>query len=133
MREKKFIIILFFILTAFSLTAFDDPTGNPDKRKIDLSQTTVPMPHINEVANPVAMYNTVTEELSVTLDAVHYSDYTITLVSGLIEVDYYPFSPVVCMPTASMGDVVTIYIESDDCGSWYGELDKAYFGGPISN
>ena len=109
----------------------DEPDWGGSNIPISMSGNT--LPHYANISDPVAMYNTVTEELSVTLDAVHYSDYTITLVSGLIEVDYYPFSPLVCLPTASMGDVVTIYIESDDCGSWYGEIDKAEFGGPISN
>ena len=93
-------------MTPFNLSA-EDTTGDLTSHAVILSGSGHPKPHYADVNPPVAMYNTVTEELSVTLDPVHYSDYTITLVSGLIEVDYYPFSSVVRLPTASMGDVVT--------------------------
>ena len=99
-------LIITLIMT-FGVSAQNNPDTDKKRKKIDLTTVSSPHPHYADVSPPVAMYNTVTEELSVTLDAVHYSDYTITLVSDLIEVDYYPFSPLVCLPTASMGDVVT--------------------------
>ena len=130
---KKLLLLFIVLLAMPTIKANDSTLDEKDIKNVILSGSGHPKPHYADVSSPIAMYNTLTEELSVTLDAVHYSDYTITLVSDLIEVDYYPFSPLVCLPTASMGDVVTIYIESDDCGSWYGEIDKAEFGGPISN
>ena len=107
---NKLIIFLMALMASFTFTALADgdvPNGDNASAHIDISTVAHPKPHFADVTPPIAMYNTVTEELSVTLDPVHYSDYTITLVSGLIEVDYYPFSSVVRLPTASMGDVVT--------------------------
>ncbi len=106
MKNLKTFIILFLFTTLY-VSGQNQSSGNNKNVVVVITQTQTPKPHFADMDEPVAMYNTVTEELSVTLDTVHYSDYTITLVSGLIEVDYYPFSPLVCLPTASMGDVVT--------------------------
>ena len=79
------------------------------------------------------MYNSVTDVLSITLDATYYGEYTITIESTLTTVDYYPTSATTVIPLTGADNNISIYIDSDDCGCWYGELDKAEFGGPLEN
>ncbi len=121
-----FIVCIISFMPSF---AADDINGKAAERPIILSGGH-PTPRIYEAADPIAMYNIETQVLTITLDPVYYSDYTITLVSDLIEVDYYPFNSVVTLPTADMGDVVDILIESDDCGTYEGVLDKTMFANP---
>ena len=106
--------------------------GKPGQNLIILNSTQHPH-HLIEVTDPVAMYNTATDVLTVTLDATYYGEYTITIESTLTTVDYYPTSATTVIPLTGADNNISIYIDSDDCGCWYGELDKAEFGGPLEN
>ena len=63
---------------------------------IDLSQVKMPKPNIL-ADDPVAEYNTATGTLTITLDAVYYSDYVITIEGSYASMDYYPSSSVVIL------------------------------------
>ncbi len=73
------------------------------------------------------MYCSDTDVLEITFDSYWYSHYTINLEGPYAVVDYFANSPTVYLPVANMGNVVDIYIESEDCGSYYGVLDKTAF------
>ena len=105
--------------------------GDSNIRDIHLQNNQVPRPHMIDIAEPVAMYTISNSTIDITFDSTYYSEYTIHLVSDYFEIDYFVYTPVVYIPVATLGDIVDIYIESDDCGSWYGELDKAEFGGQL--
>ena len=130
MKKSLFILLCAFTITLMAF-ANENPNGEPSTNSVTLGQINHPKPHFADVADPVAMYNTVTQQLTITLDAVYYPEFTICLETEYTTLEYFCFTSVVCLPTTSLGDVVDIYIESDDCGSWYGELDKTEFGGQL--
>ncbi|MBP3737548.1 MAG: hypothetical protein J6I72_00675 [Muribaculaceae bacterium] len=80
-----------------------------------------------EIAEPQAYYTVSTATLSIELDPVYYSQYTIIIQSDYASLDYIVTSPVVNIPVGSLDSVVDIYIESDDCGSYYGTLNQAAY------
>ena len=82
-----------------------------------------------DIAEPVAMYTISNSTIDFTFDATYYSEYTIHLVSDYFEIDYFVYTPVVYIPVATLGDIVDIYIESDDCGCYYGTLDQSAYTG----
>jgi hypothetical protein len=51
----------------------------------------------------------------------------VTLSSEYACQDYIVTSPVINIPVSYLGNIVEIYIESEDCGSYYGVLDKTAF------
>ena len=59
---------------------------------------------------------------------MYYSQYTIIIQSDYASLDYIVTSPVVNIPVGSLDSVVDIYIESDDCGCYYGTLNQAAYG-----
>ena len=116
-----------FIFTCLTSMANDTPDGEKDRTHIDLSTVNHPKPQIM-IDEPVAEYNTVTGTLTITLDAVSYSEYTIILSSGYANVDYYPTSSVVMFPATALSEITYIYIDSDDCGTYEGVLDMNDIG-----
>ncbi len=105
----------------------NDINSEQDKKLIHIGQINVPRPHAIDVAEPVAMYTISTATVDFTFDANYYSEYTIHLVGEYVEMDYFVYTPVVYIPVATFGEIVDIYIESEDCGSYYGVLDKTAF------
>ena len=130
MKQIIFLILAGFL--AISSWGQNIPNGPPAERPVVLSGGGG-RPHQIEVGDPIAMYNAVTDVLTVTLDATCYGEYTITIESTLTTVDYYPTSATTVIPLTSADNNISIYIDSDDCGCWYGELDKAEFGGPLGD
>ena len=131
---NKLIIFLMALTASFTFTALaggDTPNGDNASAHIDISTVAHPCPRFADVTNPVVMYNTVTNVLTITLDATYYGEYTITIESDLTTVDYYPTSSTTVIPLTGADNSITIYIDSDECGCWYGELDKAEFGGQL--
>ena len=125
--KKKLAIFLVSFLTVFSFVYANDINSEQDKRLIHIGQINVPRPHAIEVNEPVAMYTISTATVDFTFDANYYSEYTIHLVGEYVEMDYFVYTPVVYIPVATFGEIVDIYIESEDCGSYYGVLDKTAF------
>lgn len=123
---KLKLLLISFLLIALACNASDDLNGT-EKRHVVLSGSNAPNPHMIEVAEPVAMYTISTATVDFTFDANYYSEYTIHLVGEYVEMDYFVYTPVVYIPVATFGEVVDIYIESEDCGSYYGVLDKTAF------
>ena len=123
---KLKLLLISFLLIALACNASDDLNGT-EKRHVVLSGSNAPNPHMIEVAEPVAMYCSDTDVLEITFDSYWYSHYTINLEGPYAVVDYFANSPTVYLPVANMGNVVDIYIESEDCGSYYGVLDKTAF------
>ncbi len=107
--------------------AADNTNGDKNRKAIDLTQSKPPKP-ARMIDEPVAEYNTVTGTLTITLDAVSYSEYTIILSSGYANVDYYPTSSVVVFPASALSETTYIYIDSDDCGTYEGVLDMNAIG-----
>ena len=105
-----------------NMVASDDLNGDKNRNVIDITQTTPPKPQIM-VDDPVAEYNTATGSLTITLDAVYYSDYVITIEGYYATQDYFPTSSVVVIPAYALSEITHIYIDSDDCGTYEGVLD----------
>ena len=78
-----------------------------------------------EVAEPEAYYTISTATLTIELDPVEYSEFTIILSTAYANVDYVATSATVNIPVGALDDVIEIYIESDDCGCYYGVLDQS--------
>ncbi|MBP3738828.1 MAG: hypothetical protein J6I72_07245 [Muribaculaceae bacterium] len=108
--------------------AQNEPNGNIGRHGIDISGMKAPKPHMAEVTEPQAYYTVSTATLSIELDPVYYSQYTIILQSDYASLDYIVTSPVVNIPVGSLDSVVDIYIESDDCGCYYGTLNQSAYG-----
>ena len=126
--EKAKIFFFLVLFTCFSSYGVDGINGDTVNQAIRLSETSRPnKSHAIEVNEPVAMYCSDTDVLEITFDSYWYSHYTINLEGPYAVVDYFANSPTVYLPVANMGDVVEIYIESADCGSYYGVLDKTAF------
>ena len=123
---KLKLLLISFLLIALSCNASDNLNGT-EKRHVVLSGSNIPDTHIIDLVEPVAMYTISTSILDFTFDANYYSEYTIHLVGEYVEMDYYVYTPVVYIPVATFGEIVDIYIESEDCGSYYGVLDKTAF------
>ena len=79
MKCKFFLLIV--LLSSLMMFAADNTNGDKNRKAIDLTQSKPPKP-ARMIDEPVAEYNTVTGTLTITLDAVSYSEYTITLSSG---------------------------------------------------
>lgn len=123
MEKTVFIILMAFVaITAF---ASDDINGDANRKKIDITETSPPRPHITDVQEPETYYYVNTEYLTISLDVSYYSEYTVTLSSGYACLDYIATSPVINIPVASLDDVVDIYIESFDYGCYEGVLDRS--------
>ena len=122
--------LLFTILAALAFISFAQESINGDKAKkdIEIQQSSISNPHMAEVAVPQAYYTVSTATLSIELDPVYYSQYTIIIQSDYASLDYIVTSPVVNIPVGSLDSVVDIYIESDDCGCYYGTLNQAAYG-----
>ena len=121
------ILLLMFALTLITASANENPNKDGVQKRINLGQVNPSKPHIT-VDDPIAMYNTVTGTLTITLDATYYSDYVITIEGDYASMDYYVTSPVVVFPASSLSEVSYIYIDSDDCGTYEGVLDINSFG-----
>ena len=119
-----FSILTFIIFFSFPVFAVVDPNGQPSREVIILGSTHKPH-HLIDIAEPVAMYTVSTSTLDFTFDAAYYSEYTIHLVGEYVEMDYFVYTPVVYIPVATFGDIVDIYIESEDCGCYFGTLDRS--------
>ncbi len=119
--NKTFIMFICLMTSLMSL-AIEEPDNGGTKQGIDLTQTHVPKPQIM-VDDPVAEYNTATGALTITLDAVYYSDYVITIEGYYATQDYFPTSSVVVIPAYALSEITYIYIDSDDCGAYEGVLD----------
>ena len=124
--KAKIFSLLFLLLALMPATA-DDTNGSGARKGINLSQTRPPKPQVM-VDEPEAEYNTISGSLTITLDAVSYSEYTIILSSGYANVDYYPTSSVVVFPASALSETTYIYIDSDDCGTYEGVLDMNDIG-----
>ena len=128
MQRKMLLLPLMILCLSFQQgRAQDCPTGKPDTQHIDMSTLQMPKP-ARMIDEPVAEYNTVAGTLTITLDAVSYSEYTIILSSGYANVDYYPTSAVVVFPASALSETTYIYIDSDDCGTYEGVLDMNAIG-----
>lgn len=126
MKTSKIItFIVLFVFMHSSANAIDGTNENTNQRKIVISQTSQPRPHIIDLIEPEAYYNINTANLTFYLDQSYYSEYTVTLSSDYASQDYIVTSPVINIPVSSLGDVVEIYIESDDCGCYEGVLVKS--------
>ena len=130
---KRFLLLIVTCSMAISSWAQSNPNGPSGEHCVVFTGTGIPHPRVGQVVSPIAMYNTVTDVLTITLDATYYGEYTITIESTLTTVDYYPISATTVIPLTGADNNISIYIDSDDCGCWYGELDKAEFGGPLGN
>ena len=124
--KKNLLFVVMFIFAISGLAA-DELNGDQGRKIVVIGQTIPPPPHLINLAEPVAMYAVSTQVIDITFDSYWYSHYTINLEGPYAVVDYFANSPTVYLPVANMGDVVDIYIESADCGSYYGVLDKTAF------
>ena len=122
---KKELILLFLILFSTCAFANDSSNGDIGRKRIEANETLQPRPHLIDLAEPVVMYTISTATIDITFDANYYSEYTIHLVGEYVEMDYFVYTPVVYIPVATFGEVIDIYIESDDCGCYYGTLDQS--------
>ena len=125
---KKITLFMFMVMIAMTSLANDNINGDTGRKKIDVSQTIPPKPQMASIYDPCAFYSESTATLSIELDPVYYTQYTIILESAYICVDYYVTSPVVNITVGSLDSVVDIYIQSNDCGSYYGTLNQAAYG-----
>ena len=125
--KKKLAIFLVSFLTVFSFVYANDINSEQDKRLIHIGQINVPRPHAFEVDEPVAMYVVSTQFVEITLDSSYYTDYTVSVVGACSAMQYAVTSPIIYIPTATLGNVVDIYIESNDYGSYYGILNKTEY------
>ena len=114
---KRLFFYFSLTLVAISIAASDDLNSDSTRQVIDLTQISQPKPSVM-VDAPIAMYNTATGTLTITLDATYYSDYVITIEGDYASMDYYVTSPVVVFPASSLSEVSYIYIDSDDCGTY---------------
>ena len=119
---------MFMVMIAMTSLANDNINGDTGRKKIDVSQTIPPKPQMASIYDPCAFYSESTATLSIELDPVYYSQYTIIIQSDYACLDYIVTSPVVNIPVGSLDSVVDIYIESDDCGCYYGTLNQADYG-----
>ena len=122
------VLLICFVLLTLQLFAADDIHGDNINGGINLSGIKAPKPHMVEMEEPQAYYTVSTATLSIELDPVYYSQYTIIIQSDYACLDYIVTSPVVNIPVGSLDSVVDIYIESDDCGCYYGTLNQAAYG-----
>ena len=127
MRKSFFLFFMVASFATFQLTANGDLNSEQDKKLVHTGQIDAPNPHICDLAEPVAMYTISTATVDITFDATYYSEYTVHLVGEYTEQDIFVNSQVVYIPVATFGDIVDIYIESDDCGSYYGVLDQSAY------
>ncbi len=125
--KKKLSILLIAVLVSMGTSATNETNSDSNRKKINIGTIKVPKP-ARMVDEPVAEYNTATGTLTITLDAVSYSEYTITLSSGYANVDYYPTSAVVVFPASALSEITYIYIDSEDCGTYEGVLDMNDIG-----
>ena len=125
MNNKFFLLTI--LLLAFTCNAADDFNGNGKKRVVLTNTTPVPRPHAFEVDDPVAMYVVSTQFVEITFDSSYYTDYIVNVEGAYAAMQYAVTSPTMYIPTATLGNVVDIYIESNDYGSYYGVLDKTAF------
>ncbi|MBO4870788.1 MAG: hypothetical protein J5565_02250 [Muribaculaceae bacterium] len=80
-----------------------------------------------DVDEPEAYYTISTATLSIELDPVEYAEFTIILSTAYACIDYVATSATVNIPVGALDDVIEIYIESDDCGCYYGVLDQSAY------
>ena len=126
MKAKLLFLIIYFF-TILGLVSQNIINSDQDHKAIVLSGNGQPKPHAIEVAEPVAMYAVSTQVIEITFDSSHYADYIVSVEGAYGAMQYAVTSPTMYIPTASLGNVVEIYIESEDCGSYYGVLDKTAF------
>ena len=126
---RTFLIFSLMLFCVNFMCMADEPDWGG--ANIPISMSGHPKPHFADVSDPIAMYNTATDVLTVTLDATYYGEYTICIETTLATYDYYPTSATTVIPLAYVEDNMTIYIDSDECGCWYGELNKVEFGGQM--
>ena len=124
MNKRK---ILFFILAIVAVFCqAEDSINGEGNGRIVFDSVKIPVGRFSACIEPEAQYSP--SLLTVYLDPVYYSHYTIILQSDYASLDYIVTSPVVNIPVGSLDSVVDIYIESDDCGSYYGVLDQSAYG-----
>ena len=126
--DKYIKFLLFTIVSVFTISshAQDLTNGQPLRDIIILGGTHKPT-HLVDFVDPVAMYTISTATIDITFDANYYSEYTIHLVGEYVEMDYFVYTPVVYIPVATFGEIIDIYIESEDCGCYYGTLDQSAY------
>ena len=124
MRKSLFFSLVLLLSVNLNLYADGNINSEDAKKLVHTGQITEPDPHLIDLAEPVAMYTISTATIDITFDANYYSEYTIHLVGEYVEMDYFVYTPVVYIPVATFGEVIDIYIESDDCGCYFGTLDQ---------
>ena len=124
---NRYLLLTLVLFSSFVCFSADDINGDKATQTIKLSGAGSPKPHMAEVAEPQAYYAVSTATLSIELDPVYYSQYTIIIQSDYASLDYIVTSPVVNIPVGSLDSVVDIYIESDDCGCYYGTLNQSAY------
>ena len=115
------------LLVTFQSNASDNTNAETDRKKINIVSGPSNRPHMIEVAEPEAYYTISTATLSIELDPVEYAEFTIILSTAYANIDYVVTSATVNIPVGALDDVIEIYIESDDCGCYYGVLDQSAY------
>ena len=114
-------------IIAITTFASDNINGDEGRKKVSVDQTIPPHPRLIEVQEPEVFYNVNTVTLDISLDSSCYSEFTIILSTAYANVDYVATSATVNIPVGALDDVIEIYIESDDCGCYYGVLDQSAY------
>ena len=126
MKLLKKILFSLLLCCLIQSNAQESINDQPGRNVVILNGTGQPRHLIEKI--PEAYYSFVSATLSIELDPVYYSQYTIIIQSDYASLDYIVTSPVVNIPVGSLDSVVDIYIESDDCGCYYGTLNQADYG-----
>ncbi|MBO4871345.1 MAG: hypothetical protein J5565_05125 [Muribaculaceae bacterium] len=121
--------LLFVLVAMIAITTFasDNINGDEGRCKVNITQLVLSLPKFAEVQDPEAYYTISTAMLSIELDPVEYAEYTIILSTAYACIDYVVTSATVNIPVGALDDVIEIYIESDDCGCYYGVLDQSAY------
>ena len=124
---KKIAIIMMLAVFGLATSAEESTNGDINRKKVPVTGIQDPIPHMMEVAEPEAYYTISTATLSIELDPVEYAEFTIILSTAYANIDYVATSATVNIPVGALDDVNEIYIESDDCGCYYGVLDQSEY------
>ena len=122
---KNLAMIMVFAIFGLAASAQESVNGDANRKAIQISGSQAPAPHMIDVDEPEAYYTISTATLTIELDPVEYSEFTIILSTAYANVDYVATSATVNIPVGALDDVIEIYIESDDCGCYYGVLDQS--------
>ena len=124
---KNLAMIMVFAIFGLAASAQESVNGDANRKAIQISGSQAPAPHMIDVDEPEAYYTISTATLTIELDPVEYSEFTIILSTAYANVDYVATSATVNIPVGALDDVIEIYIESDDCGCYYGVLDQSAY------